>query len=75
MKIKRYKKYELACMYFPEASEPKVALNHLRSWIKGCPELTASLKQVKMLKTKNEYNEKEVALIYEMLGEPEKNGI
>ncbi len=71
MKIKRYKKYELACMYFPEASEPKVALNHLRSWIKRCPELTESLAQVKTLKTKNEYNEAEVALIYQMLGEPE----
>ena len=71
MKIKRYKKYELACMYFHEASEPKVALNHLRSWIKRCPELTESLAQVKTLKTKNEYNEAEVALIYQMLGEPE----
>ena len=73
MKIKRYKKYELACRYFPDASEPKVALNHLRAWIKGCADLTEALKHVKMHRTRNEYFEEEVALIVGMLGEPEDN--
>jgi len=71
LKIKRYRKNELALLYFPQASEPKVALNHLRSWINGCPELVEELKRVKLLRTRNEYNEEEVRLILHYIGQPE----
>ncbi len=72
MKIKRYRKNELAMKYFPKASEPKVALNHLRSWIKRCPELVEAMNHVRLLRTRNEYNEEEVLLIVDKLGEPEE---
>ena len=72
MKIKRYRKCDLACMYFPDASEPKVALNHLRDWINGCPELAEGLRHVKQHQTRNHYNEEEVGLINHYLGEPEQ---
>ena len=42
MEITSYPKRELALMYFPK-SDPHVALNHLNSWIKGCPELVEAL--------------------------------
>ena len=74
MEIKRYSKKELACRYFPDASEPKVALNHLRSWINGCPELMEQLGRVRLHRTRNHYNEEEVALIVDYLGQPEDNG-
>ena len=74
MEIKRYSKKELACRYFPDASEPKVALNHLRSWINGCPELMEQLGRVRLHRTRNHYNEEEVALIVDYLGQPEDDG-
>ena len=72
LKIKRYGKTELALRYFPWASQKKVALNHLRSWINGCPELVEALRNVKQLRTRYEYNEEEVALIVHYIGQPEQ---
>ena len=72
LKIKRYTKKELALRYFPWASQPKVAQNHLRSWIRRCPELQEAMKGVRQLRTRYEYNEEEVALIVHYIGEPEE---
>ena len=69
-KIKSYGKSELALIYFPKSSCPEVALNHLRSWIKGCPELVAELSKLRRRKHLKEYSRREVALIVEYLDEP-----
>ena len=44
MKIKIYKKFELAKLYFPEQSK-HVALNHLMRMVNHCPPLLEALRR------------------------------
>lgn len=69
---RRYRKSELALVYFPEASSPDVALNRLRCWIKRCPELVAAMQGLKTQRQRYEYSADEVALIVEYLGAPDE---
>ena len=68
--IKQYRKSELALMYFPECETKEGALSNLKSWIKGNKKLTSELKKCGMPPRKKTYTPKEVALIFEYLGEP-----
>ena len=56
-------------MYFPK-SDPHVALNHLNSWIKGCPELVEKLAGCHQSRFAKFYSPQAVRLIVEYLGEP-----
>ncbi len=41
--LRAYGKSELALMYFPTASSPHTAVNHLMSWVNRCTELRQAL--------------------------------
>ena len=69
MEIKSYPKSELAMMYFPDSS-PHVALNHLNSWIKGCPPLVDALAGCNQSRFAKYFSAKAVRLIIHYLGEP-----
>jgi len=69
MEIQQYPKSELALMYFPKSS-PHVALNHLNSWIKRCPELCRELEECHQHKYAKYYKSQAVRLIRQYLGEP-----
>jgi hypothetical protein len=69
MEITSYPKSELALMYFPK-SDPHVALNHLNSWIKGCPELAEKMAGCHQSRFAKFYSPQAVRLIVEYLGEP-----
>ena len=68
--IQRYGKSELAMIYYPKSSCPKVAQNHLRVDIHRNKELLDRLRRIQPEKNLNEYSKAEVALIVEYLGEP-----
>jgi hypothetical protein len=69
MVIKSYPKSELALLYFPD-STPHVALNHLNSWIKQCPELVEELAGCHQSRFAKYFSKEAVRLIVEYLGEP-----
>lgn len=69
-KIRSYTKKELALLYFPTASTPHAAVNHLMAWIKRCYDLCESLTEIGYQKNAKYFTPREVRLIVEYLGEP-----
>lgn len=70
--IRAYSKKELALDYFPTASTPHAAVNHLMAWIKRCTELYDSLVEIGYRKNSKFFTPREVMLIVKYLGEPAK---
>ena len=69
-KIRSYTKKELALLYFPTASTPHAAVNHLMAWIKRCHGLHEALAGVGCQKNAKYFTPREVRLVVEHLGEP-----
>lgn len=67
--IRPYYKSELAQAYAPDIS-PASALNRLASWIKRNKQLTEALRQTNYYARQRVFTSKQVALIFEYLGEP-----
>lgn len=69
-KTRSYAKKELAYIYFPDAKDPHVAVNHLISWIKRCKPLYKELEEMGYIKTSKYFSPREVKAIVKHLGEP-----
>ena len=69
MKIRPYYKSELAQAYAPGIS-PGAALNRLATWTKTNPQLTEALKETNYRVNQQLFTSRQVALIFEYLGEP-----
>ena len=67
MKIKIYKKFELAKLYFPEQSK-HVALNHLMRMVNHCPPLLEALRREGYERLAKTFTMRQTLLIYEYLG-------
>ena len=67
--IRPYNKSELAQAYAPEIS-PQSALNRLALWIRTNRQLTEALRKTDYRVTQRMYTSRQVALIFEYLGEP-----
>lgn len=70
MNIKSYPKSELAMLYFPDASTPHIAQNHLNAWIKRCKPLKKKLDSCHQSPYAKYYSASQVRLITEYLGDP-----
>ena len=68
MEIRPYYKSELAQAYAPDITL-KAALNRLALWIKTNTQLTEALKQTSYRSTQQIFTSRQVALIFEYLGE------
>ena len=68
-RIRPYYKSELAQAYAPDIC-PNAALNRLALWIKTNTQLTEALKQTIYRVTQRMFTSRQVALIFEYLGEP-----
>lgn len=69
MKLRPYYKSELAQAYAPDIS-PGAALNRLASWIRTNKQLTEALKETDYRVNQRMFTSRQVALIFEYLGEP-----
>lgn len=71
MIIKSYPKAHLALLYAPELSQ-KAALRKLNRWINGDRDLKAALQNIGYFEHKNDhyFTKKEVALLFEYIGDP-----
>ena len=69
MKIRPYFKSELAQAYAPDITTG-AALNRLAQWIKTNSHLTEALKQTDYRTSQRMFTSRQVALIFEYLGEP-----
>lgn len=69
MKIKIYKKFEFAKLYFPEQSK-HVVLNHLMRMVNHCPPLLEALRREGYERLAKTFTMRQTLLIYEYLGEP-----
>ena len=69
MEIRPYYKSELAQAYALDITL-KAALNRLALWIKTNTQLTEALKQTNYRSTQQIFTSRQVALIFEHLGEP-----
>ncbi len=69
MRIRPYSKSELARAYAPEIT-PQAALNRLAHWIKLNQALTEALQQTGYYPRQRLFTARQVALIFEHLGEP-----
>ena len=69
MRIRPYYKSELAQAYAPDISLG-AALNRLALWIKTNTQLSEALKQTDYRVTQRMFTSRQVALIFEYLGEP-----
>ena len=67
--IRTYTKKELALCYFPN-SNPRVAVNHLMSWIRRCAPLWQQLLESGYISTSKGFTPRQVRAIVEYLGEP-----
>ncbi len=67
--IQTYTKKELALMYFPYSS-PRIAVNHLRSWLTRCKPLNEALKAMDYRPGCKYFTPRQVKAIVEQLGEP-----
>ncbi len=67
---RRYKKKELAHLYWPETENIKSAMKNLREDIKRCPELVAELNRHHWNINKHSYSAEEVRLILKYLCQP-----
>ena len=68
-RIRPYYKSELAEAYAPDLA-PGSALNRLALWIKTNTRLTEALKETDYRVTQRMFTSRQVALIFEHLGEP-----
>ena len=68
-RIRPYYKIELAQAYAPDIT-PGAALNRLANWIKTNRQLTEELRKTDYRTNQRMYTSKQVALIFEYLGEP-----
>jgi len=68
-RIRPYYKSELAQAYAPDIC-PGAALNRLAQWIKTNTQLTEALKETNYRVTQRMFTSRQVALIFEYLGEP-----
>ena len=68
-RIRPYYKSELAQAYVPDISLG-AALNRLASWIRTNTQLSEALKQTNYRVTQRMFTSRQVALIFEYLGEP-----
>lgn len=68
-RIRPYYKSELAQAYAPDIS-PASATNRLAMWIKKNRQLTEALRETNYHSTQRVFTSKQVALIFEYLGEP-----
>lgn len=68
-RIRPYYKSELAEAYAPDIC-PRAALNRLALWIKKNTALTEALKQTDYRPRQQLFTSRQVALIFEYLGEP-----
>ena len=68
-RVRAYYKGELAQAYAPELS-PGSALNRLMHWIKLNTQLTQALEQTGYHRTQRLFTSRQVAMIFEHLGEP-----
>lgn len=64
------RKYDLAFKYFPNAPTKKAATDNLTRAINRCTPLLMQLTQDGYSTTEKTYSPRQVALIYEYLGEP-----
>ena len=69
MKIRPYSKSELAQAYAPEITS-QAALNRLAAWIRLNRPLTEALRQTGYYTKQRLFTSRQVALIFEYLGEP-----
>ena len=69
MKIRPYYKSELAHAYAPDICQG-AALNRLALWIKTNSRLTEALRETDYRVTQRMFTSRQVALIFEHLGEP-----
>jgi hypothetical protein len=69
MKIRPYYKSELAQAYAPDIT-PGAALNRLALWIKTNSRLSEALKETDYRVNQQLFTSRQVALIFEHLGEP-----
>ena len=69
MKVRPYYKSELAQAY-ATAHCHRAALNRLATWIKTTPQLTEALKETNYRVNQQLFTSRQVALIFEYLGEP-----
>lgn len=67
--IRYYTKQEIALLYFPESS-PEVANAHLRRWIQKRTPLYRKLLEVGYRKSDKGFFPRQVAIIFDFLGEP-----
>jgi hypothetical protein len=67
--LRSYTKAELSLRYNPEMSEA-TARQHLRRWIYANPGLMEALQQAGYNPRRHSFTPREVALIFEYLGEP-----
>ena len=68
-RIRPYYKSELAQAYAPDIC-PGAALNRLSNWIKTNKQLSEALRQTEYRTKQHMFTSKQVALIFEYLGEP-----
>lgn len=68
--IKTYSKKELALMYFPDTSDPRIAVNHLMSWVKRCTPLMEELMSTGYQKNSKYFSPRQVGIIVNYIGEP-----
>ena len=68
-RIRPYYKSELAQAYAPYLCH-RAALNRLATWIKTNPQLTEALKETNYRVNQQLFTSRQVALIFEYLGEP-----
>ena len=67
---KAYQKRRLASHYFPEL-QPKSAVEKLKSWVFGCPELMAELEKTHFCWRNWDLTPRQVDLIIYYIGDPE----
>lgn len=67
--IQTYSKLALAMAYFPQ-SNYDAASRHLNRWIKRIPELVDRLRETGYNQYQRHFNARQVALIYQFIGEP-----
>ena len=68
-RIRPYYKSELAQAYAPDVCQ-KTALNRLATWIRTNKKLTEALRETDYRSSQHMFTSRQVALIFEYLGEP-----
>ena len=68
--IRAYSKKELALTYFPTATTPHAAVNHLMAWVRHCTPLYDELLLMGYEKTSKYFTPRQVERIVHYIGEP-----